>query len=279
MKHFVIDLKKEFPMLSSKQDVSLECFIAETFNNGPESRLKPAMLICPGGAYYMVCADREGEAIALKYLNEGYATFILRYSVQPEHYPEQLLEAAASMLYIRSIADEYKINKQQIAINGYSAGGHLAASLCVFWKDPFICDILKTSSENIRPDAAVLGYPVISSDLNISHRGSIQNVSGTSDTDSAIFKKMSLENSVADDTPPTFIWHTATDQAVPVQNSIAYANALVIHKVDFEMHIYPFGAHGLATGTKTTNNMSEKNHYVSPWLDESIKFLDYIWNK
>ena len=278
MKHFVVDLKKEFPMLTTKQEISLECFVTEAYNSEPQERLKPAILICPGGGYACVCADREGEAIALKFLNEGYAAFILRYSVKPEHYPEQVLEAAAAMLYIRSVAEEYRIDKNKIAVNGYSAGGHLAASLCVFWKDPFVCDILKTSPESIRPDASVLGYPVISADTSVSNAGSIANVSGTEDKESAIYKKMSLENNVADDTPPTFLWHTATDELVPVQNSMLYASALAIHKIPFELHVYPYGNHGLATGTKLTTLVEDK-HYVAPWLDESIKFLNYIWNK
>lgn len=279
MKHFKVDLKKEFEGLTSKQDVTLECFIAETFErNAPENRTKPAILICPGGGYGFVSHDREGEGIAYKYLSEGFDAFILDYSITPEHFPQQLMEAAAALRYIRLHANEWKTDANRIAVNGYSAGGHLAASLGVFWNDPFVCDALKVKAEEIRPDALVLGYPVITADPSFSHLGSIQNVSGTTDREAPLYKKMSLENHVTEDTPPTFIWHTAEDTCVPVRNSIVFANALAVNKVLFEMHIYPYGWHGLATGSFTTNDLKE-NHYTYPWMNESVKFLKSLWEK
>lgn len=276
MKHFFVDLKSEFEGLGSKQDVSLECFLGETYENAPEDRRKPAVLICPGGAYSFVSRFREGEAIAYKYLNEGFDAFILNYSVYPEHYPQQVMEAAAAMSYIRKHSDEWKTGK--VAVCGFSAGGHLAASLGVFWKDPFILDALKVTAEEIRPDAMVLGYPVITADSSFSHVGSIEHVAGTTDKESAIYKKMSLENSIDADTPPAYIWHTAEDNCVPVRNSIVFANALAMNKVPFELHIYPYGEHGLATGSYATNGF-DGNHYVYPWMDESVKFLKSLGNK
>lgn len=274
MKHFFVDLKSEFEGLGSKQEVSLECFLGETNEYAPEDRRKPAMLICPGGAYAFVSRYREGEAIAYKYLSEGFDAFILKYSVYPEHYPQQVMEAAAAINYIRSHAEEWKIGK--VAVCGFSAGGHLAASLGVFWKDPFICDALKVTAEAIRPDAMVLGYPVITADSSFSHIDSIQNVSGTTDKESPIYKKMSLENSVDADTPPAYIWHTAEDAAVPVRNSIVFANALALNKVPFEFHVFPYGGHGLAMGSYATNNFYDE-HYVYPWMNESVKFLKSLW--
>lgn len=278
MKHFFVDLKSEFKCLASKQEVTLECFVAETYAWREQPRKNPAILICPGGAYAFVCRDREGEAIAYKYLSEGFNVFVLNYSIAPEHYPQQLMEVASAIKYIRLHSEELCVDGNKIAVNGYSAGGHLAASLGVFWKDPFLCDSLKVSKEEIRPDALVLGYPVITSDISLSHVGSIQNVSGTDDKESPIYKKMSLENQVDSDTPPAFIWHTAEDNAVPVKNSLVFATALATYKVPFELHVYPYGCHGLATGSVTTN-APESNHYVYPWMDESVKFLKSLWEK
>ncbi len=276
MKFFTVDLKAEFPQLSSSQNPTLTCYVNDMILDRQPDRYMPAMLICPGGGYCSVCYSREGEPIAFHYMRMGYSAFALTYSITPEHYPQQLLEAACAMLYIRRHAEEWHIDASKIAINGYSAGGHLAASLGVFWNDPFICDMLKTSPETIRPDAMVLGYPVISADPSFSHAGSIQNLTGTADTEAPIYKKMSLETHVKQDTPPTFLWHTAEDACVPVKNSIAFASALAENRVQFELHVYPYGWHGLATADEVTNGVDIKNspaYYCRTWIDESIKFL------
>ena len=241
-------------------------------------RKNPAMLIAPGGAYQFVSFTREGEPIAFKYLSAGFSAFVLDYSVKPEHYPQQLMEIAASIFYIRKHAEEWHIDAEKIAVNGYSAGGHLAASLGVLYSDPFVLDALKATEEDIRPDALVLGYPVITCDGSFAHVGSIMNVSGTTDTESAMYKKMSLENHVNENTPPTYLWHTANDNAVAVKNSIVFAQKLAENRVQFELHVFPDGPHGLATSDFATNGFVEK-HYSAPWMDESIKFLFNLWYK
>ena len=278
MKYFTVNLKDEFPFLSSAQEATLTCYINENSFRWARNRKNPAMMICPGGGYCTVCYDREGEPIAFHYLRAGYSAFVLSYSVTPEHYPEQLAEAAAAMLFIRSHADEWNIDADKIAINGYSAGGHLAESLCVFWDDPFLLDMLKTTGDMIRPSASILGYPVISADPSFAHKGSIQNVSGTADVTAPLYRKMSLETHVRENTPPAFIWHTADDACVPVQNSLMLAQAMALHKVPFELHIYPHGYHGLATADDATNApRSAPEYYCRTWIDESIKFLTALW--
>ncbi len=276
MEFFKIDLKQQFPSLLSKQQPELTCYINDNYKSVDSSRKNPAILIIPGGAYLNVSMKREGESIAFNYLAKGFNAFVLNYSVAPEHYPEQLMEAAAAILYIRQNAEKWNIDTNKIAVNGYSAGGHLAASLGVWWNDPYMLDALKTTSDMVRPDALVLGYPVISADETISHKGSINNVSGTTDVNSPLYKKMSLENHVTKDTPPAFIWHTVQDQLVPVQNSLRFASALANNSVLFELHAYPYGAHGLATCDYATNNIIE-DHYTAPWIKESVKFLKSLW--
>lgn len=278
MEIFKVKLKEQFACLTSKQQPELTCYINDNYKSVDESRKNPAILIIPGGAYANVSMRREGESIALNYLAKGFNAFVLNYSVSPEHYPQQLMEAAAAMLYIRDNAEKWNIDINKIAVNGYSAGGHLAASLGVWWNDPYMLDALKTTSQKVRPDALVLGYPVISADEAISHKGSIINVSGTSDVNAPLYKKMSLENHVNESTPPAFIWHTVQDQLVPVQNSLRFASALANNSVLFELHAYPYGAHGLATSDYASNDMKE-DHYTAPWIKESIKFLFSLWYK
>lgn len=211
-------------------------------------------------------------------MTEGFSCFVLKYSIKPEHYPQQLAEIAASMLYIRNHAEEWHIDAEKVAVNGYSAGGHLAASLGVLWNDEVVLNMLNTTKEAIRPNAMVLGYPVISADLMFAHKYSIENVAGTNDTESEVYKKMSLEQHINTETPPTFLWHTANDTVVPVKNSLVFATKLAENNVPFELHVYPFGPHGLATSDYATNTFDDK-HYTAPWMDESVKFLFEIWFK
>ncbi len=276
MKFLKVDLKQEFPCLQSKQTPTLYCYVNDNSSVFQKERKNPAMLIAPGGGYQNISFNREGEPIAFKYLSAGFSAFVLDYSVKPECYPQQLMEIAASILYIRKHAEEWHIDPQKIAVNGYSAGGHLAASLGVLCSDPFVLDALKAKKCDIRPDAMVLGYPVITCDGSFAHVGSIVNVSGTADTESAMYKKMSLDNHVSEDTPPTFLWHTANDQLVHVKNSLVFAQKLAENKVRFELHVYPDGPHGLATSDFATNGFIEK-HYSATWMDESIKFLFDLW--
>ncbi len=278
MEVFKVKLKEEFPCLVSEQEPELTCYINDNYKAVNENRLNPCVLIIPGGAYVKVSKYREGESMALKYLSKGFNVFVLNYSVYPEHYPVQFFEAAAAMLYIRNNTEKWNIDKNKIAVNGYSAGGHLAASLGVWWNDPYMLDALKTTKEQIRPDALILSYPVISADPKISHVYSINNVSGTLDTEAPIYKKMSLEKHVNENTPPTFIWHTFSDEIVPVQNSLKFAYALAENKVLFEQHIYPYGQHGLATSDYASNNIIN-DHYSASWIQDSIKFLFSIWYK
>lgn len=278
MKFFTVNLKEKFPFLTSNQEPTLTCYINDNCFDWDPDRRGPAMLICPGGGYANVCFSREGEPIAFNYLRAGFSAFILTYSIQPEHYPQQLLEAAAAVLYIRQHAEEWHIEPDKIAINGYSAGGHLAASLGVFWNDPFILDILKAEGSAIRPDAMILGYPVISADASFSHIDSINNVSGTTEQTSPLYRKMSLETHVNENTPVAFIWHTSDDNLVPVKNSLVLAEAFAQNGVPFELHIYPHGWHGLATADNVTNApMKSPAYYCSSWIDESIKFLKALW--
>lgn len=277
MKFFTVDLKKEFPALSSRQTPTLTCYINDNSGQFAPGRKNPAILIAPGGGYCNVCFTREGEPIAFHYLRAGFSAFVLTYSVTPEYYPQQLLEAAAAMLYIRSHAQEWDIDPDKIAISGFSAGGHLATSLGVFWQDPFITDPLKAAAESLRPDAMILGYPVISADPSFCHAGSIQNVSGTTDRDSALYKKMSLENHVTEHTPPAYIWHTADDTCVPVKNSLCFALALSANKVPYELHIFPQGPHGLATADFATNPAMDSPYTsYSVWIDESFGIFKEI---
>lgn len=227
---------------------------------------RPAVLICPGGAY-SGCADIEAEPIAMRFMAAGFHVFILRYSVYPNKYPKALEEVSKSVQIIRQNADEWHIDKDKIAVCGFSAGSHLACSLGVFWNQ----EPIKTTDESNKPNAMILSYPVITSGEK-AHKGSFDNLCGDNPE---LVEKMSLEKRVTKDTPKTFLWHTFADQAVPVENSLLFANALREHDIPFELHIYPEGRHGLALAIPDTGLTQDDvvSANVKGWIDLACNWL------
>ena len=214
---------------------------------------RPLVLVCPGGAYAYT-SEREADPLAAQFLAMGYHAAVLRYSCAPAVYPTALTELAYSLALIRRNGEDWYVNPEQIIVLGCSAGGHLAASMGVFWKEEFLAGALgirKEEQKLIRPDGMILCYPVITSG-EFAHRGSFQNLLGARQEE--LSAKMSLENQVDKDTPPAFIWHTYEDGAVPVENSLLFVTALRRAGVPAEFHMYPKGSHGLALANRLTQN-------------------------
>lgn len=226
-------------------------FLDNSIEMHPDKK-RPVIVICPGGGYEMT-SDREAEAIAVQFLARGFHAVILRYSVAPARYPEALLQLARTVLFLRENAEKYHIDTDKIVVQGSSAGGHLAASMGVFWKKPFLAKRLNTESEMLRPNGLILSYPVISSG-DKAHVGSFQNLLGEDYDDEEKRESMSLELCVTKDTPKTFLWHTAPDDVVPVENSLLFFQALHALDIPVEMHIYPVGSHGLGLANEETSN-------------------------
>lgn len=222
-------------------------------DNSPEMRpeqKRPLVLICPGGGYSMT-SDREAEPLAVRFLAMGYHAGVLRYSVAPARYPLALLQLAESVRHLKEHADVYHIDAERIVIQGSSAGGHLAASLGVFWNRPFLSDALGTEAAMLKPAGLLLSYPVITSGI-YAHRGSFESLLG--EQEGTLGEQMSLEKQVTKDTPRTFLWHTEPDDTVPVENSLLFFQALHAHGVSAELHIYPAGGHGLGLANAETAN-------------------------
>ncbi|MBQ8202771.1 MAG: alpha/beta hydrolase [Clostridia bacterium] len=212
-----------------------------------ENQKRPCMVVCPGGGYGG-CSQREAEPIALNLLNLGFNVFVIFYSVAPHRYPTQLTEVAALFDLINKNSDKWNCDTERISIMGFSAGGHLAAHYSNAYKLP---EIEELYGATYRPYSSVLCYPVISADPEITHKGTIVNLLGTF-PEGEENDKFSCDKLVSDTTPPAFIWHTAEDNVVPVENSLRYAAALSRKKIPYTLHIYPFGAHGLATADAQT---------------------------
>lgn len=268
-------LKDAFQKLNqSSYDPSLSVYIAENSVEIKEDLKSPAVVICPGGGYGYT-SDREAEPVALRFLSQGYQAFVLRYSPAPNRYPIQLLELSAAVAYIRRNADLWNIDTDKIAICGFSAGAHLVGTLGNHWNESFIQDQLQIKTQENKPNAMILSYPVITGG-EFAHKGSFENLLGEQLNPQTI-KERSLENTVNAYTPPTFLWHTLDDDCVPVQNTLTFVDALVKENIPLELHIYPKGVHGLALADESTANKNSLDHinpHAASWFDLAIKWLN-----
>lgn len=221
---------------------------------------RPLILICPGGGYGFT-SEREWEPLALQFLAMGCHAAVLKYSCAPARYPVALTELAAAVKTVREHAEEWHVDPKAVLVLGCSAGGHLAASLGVLWKEAFLAEavgIAAAEQEKLRPDGMILCYPVITGG-EYAHRGSFECLLGEKEGSrerfedpESMLRKLSLETRVTQDTPPVFIWHTFTDGAVPVENSLLFVSALRRAGVSAEFHMYQEGGHGLSLANHLT---------------------------
>ena len=176
------------------------------------------------------------------------------------------------MKYIRDHAEEFHIDPNYVFVVGFSAGGHLAASLGTLWSDDEIEKLLGMEKGYNRPTGMILSYPVISGGEH-AHRGSFDNILSEKKNDKAAIDELSLENRVSKDTVPAFIWSTRPDTTVPVQNSLMFALALTEYDIPFEMHIYPKGGHGASLGNAIVGSGLRS---ITGWIDDSIRWMNSL---
>ncbi len=205
-----------------------------------------AVVVCPGGGYGGLAISYEGHDIARWFNSFGVAGLVLDYRHRGKGYghPAPLQDAQRAIRLVRSKSNDWKIDPQRIGVLGFSAGGHLASSTGTHFDagDPQADDVVNRQS--CRPDFMILCYPVIAFGESYTHRGSQRNLLGAK-ASAELIKKMSSEKQVTAQTPPTFLWHTDEDQAVPAENSVQFYLALKRAKVASELHLFLKGRHGL----------------------------------
>ncbi|MHA6530671.1 alpha/beta hydrolase [Paenibacillus sp. BAC0078] len=228
-----------------------------------EGERNAAVIVCPGGGYGMR-ADHEGAPIA-EWLNTlGISAFVLRYRVAPYGYPNALLDAQRALRTIRFRSGEYRIDPGRLGILGFSAGGHLASAAGVLFDYGDSEDSDPAQRQSSRPDLLILCYPVISMADGVTHQGTKVNLLGEN-PDKDLVDHLSSELQVTAATPPTFLWHTSDDEAVPVENSLQFAAALSRHHIPFDLHVYAHGRHGLGLGDEEPHTRSWTGACAS-WL-------------
>jgi acetyl esterase/lipase len=238
-------MTSEVFQITNDPSVTLTSYVIDSSQELATAEPRPAILVLPGGGYHF-CSDREAEPIALAYLAHGYNAFVLRYSLNAASaFPRPLQDAETALEFIGKHSAEWHVDPKKIAAIGFSAGGHLAAALGTMGK--------------IKPAALILAYPCILASIG----------------DVLANPVPSLDEKVDASTPPAFIWATAADALVPVENSLAFATALSRAKIPFELHIFKDGVHGLSLATAQTSNgnpaMLEPD--AAQWVQLSVSWL------
>ncbi|QIZ51070.1 alpha/beta hydrolase [Dickeya zeae] len=213
----------------------------------PETPNGIALLITPGGSYQRVVLDKEGSDLAPYFTQQGYTLFVMTYRMPADGHQEgadaPLADAQRAIRTLRTHAAQWRINPHHIGVMGFSAGGHVAASLGTRFAQTVYPAQDEIDYANARPDFMVLLYPVISMQENIAHPGSRKALIGSHPSDTQI-QRYSAEKQVSTQTPPTFLVHAIDDPSVPVDNSLVMLAALREHGIPAEIHLFEQGKHG-----------------------------------
>jgi acetyl esterase/lipase len=224
-----------------------------------------AVVVCPGGGYGGLAVGHEGKDPAEWLNRHGIAAFVLRYRLGPRYrHPAPLQDAQRALRMVRSRAKEWHLDPKRIGIWGFSAGGHLASTAATHFDDGKADAEEAIERVSCRPDFAILCYPVITLRPPYAHMGSRRNLLGDK-ADDQLVESLCNDKQVTSKTPPTFLFHTNADTAVPPENSILFYQALRQAKVPAELHIYEEGAHGvgLAVGKGAASAWPDQ---LAAWL-------------
>lgn len=214
-----------------------------------------AVIICPGGGYWITSIVKEGFAVARKFNEMGVAAFVLNYRIPNDSSMVDkkigpLQDGQRAIQFVRLNAKKWNIDPGKVGIMGFSAGGHVASTVATHFKKNYIAN---TENINLRPDFAILIYPVISFQDNIGHIGSRDQLIGKNPPQNLI-DSFSNELQVTAGTPPAFLVHATNDDVVPVMNSVSYYEALLKYKIPAEMHLYKSGGHGFGMNNPTSDD-------------------------
>jgi len=244
MRYFCVNVRKEPTEYGFMPTLQL-------YLVGENDRPRPIVVIVPGGGYITVCIKEDGDKTALQHNASGFHAAVLNYSVKPHRFPEPQIDLALSVKLLRENAEEWGIDKNMIAVCGFSAGGHLCASLSTLWNNDNLFSLSDIRSEIFKPDASILCSAILTTkvphykDFLAAHVGD----------DPEKLKLVSCDEKVNEKTPPAFLYNTFEDQLTNVENVLYYAESLKKYNIPFELHVFPKGNHG------------------EPWCD------DLIWSK
>ena len=267
--------------ISEDKSVSLTAYVHDDIHTCGTEKGRPAIIVLPGGAFSFL-SPFEAEPVALTFLQKGFNTFVLRYTVGDDcRYPEVLIEVSSAIKMVRDKAAEWNINPQRVSLMGFSAGACLAGISATQWNAPGISRALNTSPEYIRPDAAVIAYGCWD------NSGTIWNDPAFVNPNASQFPKscppqLDLINYVGDHVCPLFIWHNQKDKYVPVRNCLMIAEEMCRLEIPVELHLYTGGEHGMSVANQLcyrdeeNKRLIEDNPNVSMWVDMCTNWLNKV---
>ncbi len=265
-------LIETFHLRPENPDVTLTSYIADSAPELNYTR-RPAIVVFPGGGYTHL-SPREAEPVAMQFFAAGFQAFVLRYSIG-EHakFPNALVDASMAVAHVRENADRYNVDPERVFVVGFSAGGHLAATLGTMYDTPHAAFPGMKPGSN-RPSGMILSYAPTS----VRTEKIANSFKRTLQVSEEELAQYSPENLVNAQTPPAYIWHTATDPVVPVEHAIYMASALAAAGVPFEVHVFPKGPHGIALATAQTCN--GRDDMIVPdaaqWIREAIDWANRL---
>ena len=222
------------------------------------------VIVVPGGGYHH-CSPKESLPISNAYNKAGYHTAILQYREELVLHPQPLKQLLYTIDYLRH---DDKVDPNKVILIGFSAGAHMVGMASAHYMD--------YKEYDARPNLDILCYPVITNDPSVWHKASFEYLLGENNLTEENLAYTDIAKCTHKDFPPTFMWHSADDGSVVVENSLKMASALAKNNVKFEYHIFPHALHGSSLGTEesTMGEVEKINPYITDWLDMSIKFIN-----
>ena len=265
-------LKDYFPFL--KSEATLTSYCLSNHEEYPYEVKRKTILVIPGGGYEFV-SKREAEPVAVKFLALNFNVFVLDYTVGDFEFPYPTIEAFAAMAYIRQHADEYNVDLNYVGVCGFSAGGHLAASISNYFKEEQYQKMLGVKEEDLRIDFSILVYPVLTTDLVNGHSGTAERISQNRQDLADYFD---IVNHISSYFPPTYMWSTKEDVDVPPECSQIFKKKLDELHIKNEYHLFPKGRHGGATCDELTTDPEEvaRIKEAKEWINQAAAFINSL---
>lgn len=276
-------------LLEGVSNATLTAYIQDPSMDQRFPIIRPAIMICPGGAYIGI-TEKEAEPVAMRFLAAGYHVFVLRYSIGVGigKFPAPFIDAAKAIMLIRQGAKKWSIDRSKISILGFSTGGHVAAVLATSWQESYLSETLEADNESFKPNALILGYPLL--DLYQFNKKNLESstqmgpllemmstaIYGTTNPSKEQMQEWNCKERVSEHMPPTFLWTTSEDALIDVEENMNFVKALAAEHIPYEFHIFEKGAHGLSLADQTVgySELEIKNHINAyKWVDLALNWL------